>query len=460
MQAPTEKPTTENREDWKAYWASVQPQEWFAIWGYWRTEPEISPERQRELQQLRRITPDIDRCVYPFGEISLTRADIEWLLGTLDAGQGPVNWTDPSQRNRVGLDLRGVKLGKTEQGHSDLRGLPLACAQLGLSYSEWVDATQEQRNAAASHLTGADLRNIHLEHACCIDVHFEGASLREAHLEHAFLVSAHLQGASLWHAHLEGAMLHDAHLEGASLWAAQLAALSSHEAMVLPPADLHGVFFDMGTRLNEMYIGKGNVVVKTADIRWQQVNLAVLDWDSITQLGDESQARQRKDPKGKRKDRLTHLNEFLLAVRANRQLAANLREQSLNEQADRFAYRAHLCQRLVFRYQRKFGSMAWLSFIDMIAGFGYKPFRSFICYLSIILGFAALYFVLASHSGVVLSPVGAFVFSMTSFHGRGFFPGNIPLDNPLTVLAAVEAFAGLIIEVSFIATFTQRYFGK
>ena len=56
--------------------------------------------------------------------------------------------------------------------------------------------------------------------------------------------------------------------------------------------------------------------------------------------------------------------------------------------------------------------------------------------------------------------LGSVVFSMTSFHGRGFFPGGITLDDPLTVLAAFEAFVGLLIEVTFIATLTQRLFGK
>lgn len=53
----------------------------------------------------------------------------------------------------------------------------------------------------------------------------------------------------------------------------------------------------------------------------------------------------------------------------------------------------------------------------------------------------------------------AAVFSITSFHGRGFFPGALKLDDPVTVLATVEAIFGLFIEISFIATFTQRYFG-
>jgi hypothetical protein len=62
--------------------------------------------------------------------------------------------------------------------------------------------------------------------------------------------------------------------------------------------------------------------------------------------------------------------------------------------------------------------------------------------------------------GPHLSPLGAFVLSMTSFHGRGFFPGSIAVDDPLSVLAAFEALVGLVIEASFIATFTQRFFAR
>jgi hypothetical protein len=60
-----------------------------------------------------------------------------------------------------------------------------------------------------------------------------------------------------------------------------------------------------------------------------------------------------------------------------------------------------------------------------------------------------------------ITPVEAFVLSLTSFHERGFFPGNnISLSDPRVVLAAIEAVVGLIVEISFIATFTQRFFGK
>ncbi len=99
-------------------------------------------------------------------------------------------------------------------------------------------------------------------------------------------------------------------------------------------------------------------------------------------------------------------------------------------------------------------------FLDLLAGYGFKARRSLLAYLIVITAFAIAYFIIGHTVGPVLSPLGSVVFSMTSFHGRGFFPGGITLDDPLTVVAAIEAFVGLLIEVTFIATLTQRLFGK
>jgi len=103
--------------------------------------------------------------------------------------------------------------------------------------------------------------------------------------------------------------------------------------------------------------------------------------------------------------------------------------------------------------------------LALLAGYGYHPGRSVFWYLATIGGFAFAYFHLSPGENVPLSPLGSLVFSLTSFHGRGFFPGGSPghsltLDDPITVLAALEAVSGLLIEISFIATFTQRFFGS
>lgn len=195
-------------------------------------------------------------------------------------------------------------------------------------------------------------------------------------------------------------------------------------------------------------------------------------------LGDESTARQKKSniyaalrsesdvvpgyEELRSEMGLAVLAEYYrIAVRANRQLSVALQEQGLNEEAARFAYRAQRLQRVVFRLQRNFGQYFFSLFIDLLAGYGYKLRQSFLAYLLVIVLFALAYFLIGPTVGLSLSPLEAFVFSMTSFHGRGFSPGeNISLGNPLTVLAAIEAFVGLVIEVTFIATLTQRFFRK
>ena len=211
-----------------------------------------------------------------------------------------------------------------------------------------------------------------------------------------------------------------------------------------------------------------------ADVQWESsTNLALVDWSQVMILGDEDVARQKRDEDGQVRSRKKILRDYQTAVRANWQLAVALQGQGLNEEAARFAYRAQVLQKTVFRLQmihsgnrlkqrlRFLGAWLFSWFLFLIAGYGYKPGRSFLAYLLVISGFATAYYFLGHTVRPPLSPLGAFVFSMTSFHGRGFFPGNnILLDDPLTVLAALEALVGLIIEITFIATLTQRFFNR
>jgi hypothetical protein len=179
----------------------------------------------------------------------------------------------------------------------------------------------------------------------------------------------------------------------------------------------------------------------------------------VNVLGDEYEARQKKDEGDQPKDRDYRLFEYKVAVRTNRQLATALQAQGLNEDAARFAYRAQKIQRVVLRRQKKFGQYLFSGFLDLLAGYGYRPGRTLLWYLLMICVFAATY-TLFGHLPLLSD---ALVFSLTSFHGRGFFPGlgeAASLHNPLVVLAAAEAVVGLLIEISFIATFTQRFFGK
>lgn len=400
-----QRPTTDDPDAWKVYWRA---QGW-----PWRTEPEIDTERQKFLTERRAIVPDIEKGIYPFKDIKLSRADVEWLLATHENGRGPIDWDDEGQRRRPSIDLRGADLR-----YVNLQHLPLASMRGGLTLNEMEDASEIQCRMAAALMEGVDLHASHLELAFLSWACLKGADLRWSHLERARLHTANLERASLQGTHLEGARLNN-------------------------------VIFS-----NEKHIGP-----QLADIHWGDVNLTVIKWSQIKMLGDEYEARQKQHNK-KLKDRNTQLEEYEVAVRANRQLAVALQAQGLNEDAARFAYRAQKLQRIVLRLQKKFGQYLFSLFLNLLAGYGYRPGRSVLWYLTVIFSFALAYFAI----GHLPFWPDALVYSLTSFHGRGFLPNLdgqlVTLHYPLVVMAAFEAVIGLLIEISFIATFTQRFFGR
>src|SRR6266700_2557182 len=390
---------------WHAYWqAQAQP---------WRTQPEIGIERQQYLDEHLTIKErEWER--YPFKDIILDRDDVEWLLANYNDERRFTGQSYQLLQKRNGLDLRGADLRKV-----DLHDLPLKGVDL---YN--------------AHLEETDLREVHLERANLSAAYLQDAYLYNAHLEDAYLSEAHLNRADLRAAHLEGTDLSGAHLEG---------------------SNLSGAFFTSVTNLKGVHFGnEKSGFVLLAGVRWSDVDLSVVDWTQMNILGDEYQARRREKDNGVAKDSTTRLEEYRTAVRANRQLAVALRREGLNEEAARYAHRAQRLQRVVLRRQRKLGQYLFSWFLDLLVGYGYRPGRTIFWYLAIIFGFAIAYFAFGH-----LPPLEAFIFSLTSFHGRGFFPeSTLFLHDALVILAVFEAVVGLLIEASLIATFTQRFIGK
>jgi len=411
-----QRPSTDDRVAWRKFWQTQhQP---------WRTEPEIDSERQNYLAQRLAIKPDIEHGIYAFKDISLSRADVEWLLISHEDGRGPVHWSDESQRRRDGLDLRGANLKQVDLSH-----LPLARLLGGLTWDEWDDAPKPQRSMAVVHMQEANLRGAHLE----------GARFRGAHLEGANLKYTYLEVAQFRYTHFERANLGGAFLDRTDLYRATIS--------------------------DEKHIGPSLL-----DIHWGDANLSVMKWSQVSILGDEYEAQQ-KSRHGKLKDKAARLEGYEVAVRANRQLVVALQAQGLNEDAARFAYRAQVLQRVVLRLQgfqpqvslwqrvRSLSSYIFSLFLDLLAGYGYQPAKTLFWYLFVIGCFTTAY----AFFGHLPAFPDALVFSFMSFHGRGFFPSlstETNLHNPLVILASAEAVIGLFIEISFIATFTKRFFGS
>jgi uncharacterized protein YjbI with pentapeptide repeats len=452
--------------------------------------------------------------VEPFFLVELTGADVFWLAARALAETKDMQAVEAAaQRLRAhdvvgfvdelhlrgaildGAHLEGAFLNNALLEHASLNGAYLEGARLWSAHLKGArlrEAHLESAELSLAHLEGASLDAAHLEDALLNAAHLEGAHLSDAHLEGTVLAYAHLENAFLHEAHLEGAILVRAHLEGADLEAAYLGGKRLSAAAVarirrlrtdmrtavvkdkLPPANLQGAFLNGASRLKGVTLGTPDLgFVSLADVHWGDVNLAVVDWTQTTrgflgirqrieaiELGEERAARQAST-QAEIQNQGVKLEMFKLAVRANRQLATALRSQGLNEDADRFAYKAQKLQREVLRRQQRYGAAFGSWFLDVIAGYGYRPMRSLLTYALVVLAFAIGYFLMRESVHPALHPVDALIFSVTSFHGRGFMPGeNVSLHNPLTIFAAIEAIIGLLIEISFIATFTQRFFAR
>jgi uncharacterized protein YjbI with pentapeptide repeats len=458
-QRSDQQPSANDREGWKQYWTNKgQP---------WRTEPEISACRQYALSQRRLIQPEPKKGIYPFGGVSLDRADIEWLLASHDNGQGPVEWSDEQQQRRNGLDLRGACVIEG----ADLDKLPLTRLRGGLTF--------EERFALHTAPPFLCLRRVAL-----IGVRLQEAVLRYAHLQEAILRYAYLERADLWEAHLEGVVLIGAYLQGADLRRTYLQGADLRGAS-LQGADLRGASCSQINLFDTVLVDENGVGPSLADVQWGETNLSLADWSQIRILGDEQRASQ-PTADGKKKDRATRQKEYQAAYRANHQLAIALQNQGLVEDASRFTYRAKNLERVVRSYELKNISwrdkntkkrtvnsigkgllhflpalLSWLFswFLFLIAGYGYRLYNCVFWYIVVVGGCAFAYLLMEPHYFTWWTALAE---SVNVFHGRGASPSLPQLAHParFAVLTIAEAWTGLVIEVILVATLIQRFFGK
>ncbi|HEV2405031.1 MAG TPA: pentapeptide repeat-containing protein, partial [Ktedonobacterales bacterium] len=275
--------------------------------------------------------------------------------------------------------------------------------------------------------------------------------LTGANLQDANLTRAQLLGVTLVSARLDGAILVEAHLEGANLAGARL-----------DGADLRRASFDVATNLHGVTFGGGRRGATFFGVVWNDANLSAVDWSRLKRLGDEPAS----PPSRAKEDRVAALTALELAVRAYRQHSIALRRQGLNRQAAPFDYRAQtLRRRLLWRRIRWHGDIhlvgGWLfsTCLGGLTGYGYRMWRVLLAYAVTVAGCAALYLALGLRLGPHLSPAEALLVSVTAFHGRVFSEQFGP-GTPQLWVTAIEAIAGLIVEGTFIAMLTQRFFDR
>lgn len=398
------------------------------------------------------------------GEANLTGADLR---------ETALTGADLHGATLSGADLHAATLARVNLGEADLAGADLREADLSganlsgtnLSGAALFRASLSNANLGGAKLAGANLGAARLMRATLVRADLARVNLVEANLTGATLGGGTLAGADLSRANLAEADLHGADLAGAALREANLPRANLRKAN-LTGADLRQAHLSVETVLAQATLSTTTSLV---DVVWNNAPLVSIAWDALPVLGDETRARMRRDDEGKKKAAATRRNEYEVAARAYRLLAAALRGQGLIERADRYAYRAQVMQRVAQRRRHHYLRYAGSMLLSLLAGYGYRPLRTLFWYVAVIGGFAAAYFA-ATHGllAVGLPPsqiqplawYEALVLSVSSFHGRGFFQPVQSLGDPVAILAAAEAVVGLFIEIAFIATFTQRYFGK
>lgn len=327
------------------------------------------------------------------------------------------------------------------------------------------DFNLAEQFARDHYFTTADLRDVNLSFAV-----LPGIKLNSANLANAILLEADLAGAQFVDADLSDARLRKADCSGANFQNATMirthcrrtnfsqanltfASLQSARFSVadLRGARMVGVHLDASTILSEALFDQHT---ELGDIIWNDALLTRVEWEQVQRLGDEAFNL------GRAKNRTQRIVALRNAARAYKGLAALLKSQGVAIPAARFRLRAQRLERQAIRLEHKY--LNWLGsvILDAVAGYGERPGRSFGAYLLVVAGFASAYYGIGMLHGPALSPLGALIFSLTSFHGRGFFPGTLTtIDGPFPLLAAMEAVTGLFIELIFIATFSRRFLG-
>src|SRR5262249_32801014 len=124
------------------------------------------------------------------------------------------------------------------------------------------------------------------------------------------------------------------------------------------------------------------------DVRWNGVALTQVP-ALPARLGDEQAIRQAKT----RQDRIGAYRD---AARAYRGLSIALRSQGLLIPASNYRLREQVLERKA-RFL-EFSLLGWVFswLLNLVAGYGERPVRSFVAYLLVLFGFAGAFFALGS----------------------------------------------------------------
>ena len=403
------------------------------------------PTQERQAKLLKIYEANVAGGKPPYAGVVIgTRGELKWIIAergwNIDGSVATIA-DDPDLR---GADIRG-----------NMSGVVLYGAKLSGAYIETADFTD-------ANLSFSDLRKAYIMNSSFNRAVLTGANLRQANIFRSDMSDAQLIVADCRNARLGGASP-ATNFTGADLTAANLSG-ALIAGYIFKQANLTQVRMDASTVLGSNGDDLTRVQLdshtRLLDVSWNGAILALINWDDVPVLGDEidiKEASARKE----------QVQAYQKAARAYFGLARALEAQGLSEPALRYRRRQQQLERAA--QLRSFNLLGWLfsCALNIVSGYGDRPLRAFGVYLAVILTLAGIYFGITTPGSPIffsgsqpLQLHEAVVFSLSSFHGRGFFPSTISLGDPVAIVAALEAVVGLFIELVLIATFTRRLFER
>ncbi len=253
------------------------------------------------------------------------------------------------------------------------------------------------------------------------------------------LSGANLEGAKFQFQALAYANFRDANLTQTDFFNADLTR-----------ADFRGAKFD-GTILGSANFSASRIdsIMQLSQMRMDsRTQLNFVEWVDLDTL--------QKSWRGNEIQGLFEASEIL------RTTAISLREKGLNSQSSVCRLLAQRTERKAYLRDLRVGAWFGSYILDVAAGYGEQPERAFTTYLGVNLFFSLIYWELGQFN-LTMEPLTSWdsplVLSLTSFHGRVFFAGGIPITDWAARVGAIEAVIGLFIEIIFIATFSRRFLG-
>ncbi len=375
----------------------------------------------------------------PYSDVIIrTRGELEWIIQR----RGWTGKEDFPEKGTEQIDFRsinctGVNLSSTKDTLLRIRG---AC---------FTEANLDGVNFSGSEVTWADFSGATMKRALLRETNFSATNFTSTNLESSDLFSAILNGANFTQANLANVNLQQARINQDTCFLYTTTTLTKVAEMRWnnAPMNLSGWLYESG--------------YDPLDVKFPVPSTSKILRKDKWRLGDQDELYFRSLSSGKRR-----AHALRQVSRAYAALAATLRNQNYSTASSEYRLRALQLERRALQAEGAILSRALLKMLDMISGHGEKPGRILLSYLFIVVGFLLLYLGIDTqweYTRIISNPsqiLDALVYSLTSFHGRGFFPGGSTLTahDPQIVLAAIEAVVGLFIEITLIATITRRFF--